>query len=489
MRRFALVRLGVIAGLLAVLAGGLIGSALAQDASTFSTTDGERLQALAPDGSLIAVSTTGGQELCIYTVPDSELVNCVDLIDVSVRIDPASIAWSPDASALVFAERIVDFSVDGDLWLLDVESGELTNLTDDGVADTFPMGEEEAPEPFLLDLNPAWSPDGSQIAFSRTVMIGGENPAPSSLMLLDVSTGEAGELALFEEDTVLALPYTVAWSPSGHVIFASAVFSASDDERNGVWAFDAMSGDFVQLAGPNDDFDGFAPAVVSVSPRGDNVVLSYPLYLQRASAADKRSGYALLDLTDRSVEPIEPSDEYAGDYSVVVGPTFSSDGSALIFGVRQPSERAGFVIARDLGSGDEHVLAELPEATYPIVSTATASIQIGGATAMVLTKVTTATLVDLPADLTDLAPVADDAATPETEIDQIDATLTIAGNAAVLREGPSRDEGIISVLQPGTVLFRIGDAFESDDHFWIEVLVIETGRAGFVRTDFLEPVG
>jgi hypothetical protein len=59
----------------------------------------------------------------------------------------------------------------------------------------------------------------------------------------------------------------------------------------------------------------------------------------------------------------------------------------------------------------------------------------------------------------------------------------------VLREGPSGDDDIIVILQPGTELTPLGEAFESDGHFWLEVKVIETGETGFVRTDFLEPVG
>ncbi|MCL4694244.1 MAG: PD40 domain-containing protein, partial [Candidatus Hydrogenedentes bacterium] len=66
--------------------------------------------------------------------------------DPSEDRDPA---WSPDGKRIVFAsDRTGDF----DLYILDIETGDVENVTQDTESD---------------DLEPAWSPDGTKIAFRR----------------------------------------------------------------------------------------------------------------------------------------------------------------------------------------------------------------------------------------------------------------------------------------------------------------------------------
>jgi hypothetical protein len=497
MLRSALMRTGFMAGLLALLMGTLTLPAAAQAFVTYATAGNERLETLSPDGTLIAATTVGGGDLCAFSVPEGEEVACANLRDLSIMIDPVSINWAPDNSAMVFTEDSTRYMIDSDLWHFDLATATLTNLTDDGVSGRLPLiADEPLSEPFLIDLAPAWSPDGSTIAFSRTILTG-EGDSPTLMMLLNVASGDVTELAVFDASAPWVLPYSTAWSPSGHVIFASGSSPDPADERNGVWAFDALSGDFTQVIGTSDAFDGAAPVLSAVSPAGDALIVSYPAIIAGLTAPDRPSGYVLVNLETDEVTEIEPSDTYTGDYAVVVGPTFSPDGASLIFGVRQPSEDAGFVIARHLETGDELVLAELPAGVFPIVADPLTSVQIGGATALVLTDLSTGVLVALPDTMTTAPEIMatpetgtgdpDSAATPEAA--DAPTTVTIAGNAAVLREGPSRVDAIIRILDPGTELTTISPAFESDNHFWIEVEVSETGETGFVRTDFLEPVG
>ena len=62
---------------------------------------------------------------------------------------------------------------DSDLWVMDAQTGALTNLTDDGF-DAGILLPKEVRIRLFVDLAPAWTPDGQAITFSRTLGIGGD---------------------------------------------------------------------------------------------------------------------------------------------------------------------------------------------------------------------------------------------------------------------------------------------------------------------------
>ena len=57
-----------------------------------------------------------------------------------------------------------------------------------------------------------------------------------------------------------------------------------------------------------------------------------------------------------------------------------------------------------------------------------------------------------------------------------------------LRAGPSTDDSIISELQPGTQLQITGDFVEAGQCDWWPVIVTETGQAGYIIEQYIEPV-
>ncbi len=82
-------------------------------------------------------------DLCLLS-PSGEFLGLLGEASPSLEIEAS---WSPDGRTVAFASNR---SGDSDVYLIDVESGRVTRLTDDPVHDA----------------DPAWSPDGSQIAFT-----------------------------------------------------------------------------------------------------------------------------------------------------------------------------------------------------------------------------------------------------------------------------------------------------------------------------------
>ena len=98
-------------------------------------------------------------------------------------------AWSPDGSSIAFRK------VGGGIFVLELSSGEARNLTDDG-------------------WGPSWSPDGRWIAFGRTVEF-----EESHIWKIPAAGGEATQLTLDR-----FFRWSPSWSPDG----ARIVFGRED---------------------------------------------------------------------------------------------------------------------------------------------------------------------------------------------------------------------------------------------------------------------
>jgi Tol biopolymer transport system component len=134
-----------------------------------------------PDGSLFAyvVVAGGDNQLFIVKVDNGVVQQRIEFEDIGAATNPS---WSPDGRYIAISGSVGGIS---DLFLYDLETEEITQLTDDKYA----------------DLQPTWSPDGSTIAFAsdRGPETDFERLVYSRFQLttIDVATGQIEVLPVF----------------------------------------------------------------------------------------------------------------------------------------------------------------------------------------------------------------------------------------------------------------------------------------------------
>jgi len=145
--------------------------------------------------------------------------------------------WSPDGTRILFGRATSDTTGDGqitvndaaDIYILDIASREEKNLTD---------------TPDFGDFNFAWSPDGEFIAY--TSMRGDAN-GDGILNLSDSENlfmipAEGGEERLLNLRGMAV--FSPSWSPDGRYLL---VLVLDEDGQNAIWRFDTQTEDFARI--------------------------------------------------------------------------------------------------------------------------------------------------------------------------------------------------------------------------------------------------
>ncbi len=176
-------------------------------------------------------------------------------------LEPGTTPAKPDDSATSLPD-LVYVGLDNNLWLLESGSGTPRQLTFDGN----PIGNENSAVEYHF---PRLSSDGVQLAFRRDVSVPVENgyDFSSALWVMDLKNGEQ---TLVQEGLVAGL----AWKPQTHLLAYGTVvemeYFLSRGEpnaalANGINAFDADSGEIVELVAPE---RGYTLANPQWSPDG-----------------------------------------------------------------------------------------------------------------------------------------------------------------------------------------------------------------------------
>ncbi len=192
-----------------------------------------------------ADSLSATEALCL--VP---LENVERGLDVEARTAFMPVSWAADGSRLAFVGQPLLTGEDVDLWIMDVAAGTWTNLADDGYDG--PLTAAEAPPGVTLELQPAWSPDGAFVAVERTVIGAGGAFQPSTISLVETTTGAVTDLTTLPGSS--QYPFDagatagLTWSPDGAQLALNVAHSPLDAAVDGVWLVDLESGALTQVA-------------------------------------------------------------------------------------------------------------------------------------------------------------------------------------------------------------------------------------------------
>jgi dipeptidyl aminopeptidase/acylaminoacyl peptidase len=259
--------------------------------------DGVAVARLSPDGSRLLRLDRG---LCVTDL-DGDDDTCV----AEVNPDTRTAQWSPDGTKVVFTDDFFRLFDEPDVWVLDVASGEVDNLTDDGI-DDFDFGDAAAPGS-RFDVLPSWSPDGGEIWFARA-----DGPREGiELMSIDADGGEATRLRAIDCGLIgiTALAFTAdraAWT-CGSGDNEVRAGGRTDDEETVV----------VPVSGDGQDY-----AALTFSPDGSRLLVDS---IGQYGSAQPRGGLAVVVPADGSADPRPVAD---GD---VAFPTWAPGGEAIAF--------------------------------------------------------------------------------------------------------------------------------------------------------------
>jgi hypothetical protein len=283
---------------------------------------------------------------------------CVDYEDEMRSLAPFSLAWSPDSTRLVFCEDALRFVLDSDLWLLEVKSGELRNLTDDDFEGPWLRGVQEGEE-FTVDFAPAWSPDGSKLVFSRSEAEGGEIEG-TDLMIMDAKGGEPESLMEVSRDEPLAAWYGLHWTAQPERIFYSVLLRDPGDPDSGVWVVGRDGRDDEQILEVEDAELG-PPLLMGVSGAENLGLIWYYQAAGMRGSQPNASYHALIDLDSGETEPLKEASDDEYEFVGLSNATLSPDGSKVAYVYRTFDEQAWRLVVRDIGGGEENILFETGE--------------------------------------------------------------------------------------------------------------------------------
>ncbi|HEV2528209.1 MAG TPA: hypothetical protein VGT61_07180 [Thermomicrobiales bacterium] len=271
-------------------------------AATQTVLGGDDLAALAlsPDGSTYAAWDLSGDGAICAMPLDQEAETDTDCVPFPASVAVDSVRWSPDGTRFAFTEDATRQMLESDIWLFDVPSGELTNLTDDGAEGPL-ISSAERTDQATVDLSPAWSPDGTEIVFSRSPWVDGGGVAENALYRVPTDgSGPAQEIAVVS-GTWAAAYGGIHWPEDDRILYTVA--APGGDPDDGIWAIDPDGDAPERLIQPPDDQEQYPLLLLDVTADGSGIVMDRQA--QQTNEVPPRTRYFLADFDTGELSPLD----------------------------------------------------------------------------------------------------------------------------------------------------------------------------------------
>ncbi|MEZ4532921.1 MAG: DPP IV N-terminal domain-containing protein [Thermomicrobiales bacterium] len=435
-----------------------------------------RAIAMSPDGRYLAATVPPQTSLCVYDVATMAEVSCADLSVLNTMLRIEDVIWSPDSTRLAFSEQTFVTYKDGDLWVMDAATGELTNLTDDHYDGAIiDLHDDTGDAEFFADVAPAWTPDGQFITFSRSSS--GEGGVSTNVIAqVSATGGEVATLAPVSEAPGVFY-YRGQWSPDGTRFYYSVTNLDLSHPDNGIWTYDPATGATALLA-RSDDAE-FGPLVLrEVSPAGDRLLAYYPSATS-GFVVLQRSPLRLVDANTGALsavpQPPAETDLFEGTWIA----TFSPDGQYLLQAVGLDSGARDFWVTHLETGASTEVAADL-ESAVPV---AFGLGPVWGTDGTVFVAWNVIGAYFFPIDGAGLATTA----SPVTEQSTQASTVFAPGDTALttgmtpIFAAPDANATVVHILAPNNTVQILGEPVTNEQGTWYPVLEPETQIIGYVQ--------
>jgi dipeptidyl aminopeptidase/acylaminoacyl peptidase len=296
---------------------------------------------LSPDGDTLVWRR--GDEACARSVTDGQESGCVT---IGSGPDLLNLAWSPDGSRVAITEE-GHGGEDSDLWVWTPRTGELSALTDDGAAG---VAGEQAPIDTPVDILPAWSPDGSRIAFARLT-----HDTRTFALWTIASDGSDERLVTVVSEGQVTVRQGIKWV--GDRIFYTT--SDGEDGTPGGVHVVGVDGTGSRLLSAT-DADRGSPLLDAVTPDGARVLACY-YDLVLGSLGGRLAGEATHAVVDVATGDAMLLDRLRPDDTLPEGSmsaaALSPDGSKIAYAIVPTGTIASpALVVRDVAGGPEALL-------------------------------------------------------------------------------------------------------------------------------------